>query len=104
FAAAIRRRQGRWGDNLELLKRSQTIDPGNANVAEEIAYTYSFLHDWPQAVRAQERLIALAPDSVNARVTRAYLDFWSKGVTTTLKEVLAGVPPGSDPAGLVTRA
>ena len=67
FAAAIRRRQGRWNENLELLKKSQTIDPGNANVAEEIAYTYSFLHDWPEAARAQERVIALAPDSVNAK-------------------------------------
>ena len=104
FAAAIRRRQGRWNDNLELLKKSQTIDPGNANVAEEIAYTYSFLHDWPEATRTQERVIALAPDSVNARVLRAYLDFWSQGRTAALKEVLEQIPPGIDPSGLVTRA
>jgi TolB-like protein/Tfp pilus assembly protein PilF len=104
FAAAIRRRQGRWNDNLELLKKSQTIDPGNANVAEEIAYTYSFLHDWPEAARTQERVIALAPDSVNARVLRAYLDFWSQGSTSALKEVLEQIPPGVDPSGLVTRA
>ena len=104
FAAAIRRRQGRWTDNLELLKKSQTIDPGNANVAEEIAYTYSFLHDWPEAARTQERVIALAPDSVNARVLRAYLDFWSQGSTSALKEVLEQIPPGIDPSGLVTRA
>jgi TolB-like protein/Tfp pilus assembly protein PilF len=104
FAAAIRRRQGRWNDNLELLKKSQTIDPGNANVAEEIAYTYSFLHDWPEAVRTQERVIALAPDSVNAKVLRAYLDFWSQGSTAALKNVLGQIPPGVDPAGLVTRA
>ena len=104
FAAAIRRRQGRWNDNLELLKKSQTIDPGNANVAEEIAYTYSFLHDWPEATRTQERVIALAPDSVNARVLRAYLDFWSQGSTSALGEVLKQIPPGIDPSGLVTRA
>jgi tetratricopeptide (TPR) repeat protein len=104
FAAAIRRRQGRWNDNLELLKKSQTIDPGNANVAEEIAYTYSFLHDWPEAARRQERVIALAPDSVNAKVVRAYLDFWSQGSKAALKEVLEQIPPGVDPSGLVTRA
>jgi TolB-like protein/Tfp pilus assembly protein PilF len=104
FAAAIRRRQGRWNDNLELLKKSQTIDPGNANVAEEIAYTYSFLHDWPEAARRQERVIALAPDSVNAKVVRAYLNFWSQGSTAALKEVLEQIPPGVDPSGLVTRA
>ncbi|HJX26088.1 MAG TPA: hypothetical protein VJ252_08020, partial [Chthoniobacterales bacterium] len=104
FAAAIRRRQGRWNDHLELLKKTQTIDPGNANVAEEIAITYSFLHDWPEAARTQERLIALAPDSINAKVVRAYLDFWSQGSTAALKKVLAQLPPGVDPAGLVTRA
>jgi serine/threonine-protein kinase len=76
FAAAIRRRQGQWNANLELLRKSQALDPGNANVAEEIAYTHTFLHDWPEATRAQERVIALAPDSVNAKIVSAYLDFW----------------------------
>ena len=104
FTAAIRRRQGRWKENIELLKKTQTIDPGNANVAEELAYTYSFLHDWPEAMRRQDRWVALAPDSVNAKVLRAYLDFWSKGSTTALKELLAQIPPGVDPSGLVTRA
>jgi TolB-like protein/Tfp pilus assembly protein PilF len=104
FTAAIRRREGRWNDNLELLKKTQAIDPGNANVAEEIAYTYSFLHDWPEAARTQERVIALAPDSVNHKVLRAYLDFWSQGSTAALKNVLGQIPPGVDPAGLVTRA
>jgi TolB-like protein/Tfp pilus assembly protein PilF len=104
FAAAIRRRQGRWNDNLDLLKKTLTIDPGNANVAQEIAYTHGFLHEWSDAARMQERVTALAPDSVNAKITRAYYDFWSKGSTTALKEVLAKIPPGVDPAGLVTRA
>jgi TolB-like protein len=104
FAAAIRRRQGRWNENLELLQKTQTIDPGNANVAEELAYTYTFLHDWPEAARRQERWVALAPDSVNPKVLRAYLDFWSKGSTAALKELLAQIPPGADPSGIVTRA
>ena len=104
FAAAIRRRQGRWNENIELLKKTQTIDPGNANVAEELAYTYTFLHDWPEAVRRQDRWVALAPDSVNPKVLRAYMDFWSKGSTAALKDVLEKIPAGVDPAGLVTRA
>ena len=104
FAAAIRRRQGRWNENLELLKKSLTIDPGNASVAEEIAYTYGFLHEWLEAVRMHERWIALAPDSVNAKIKRAYVDFWSQGSTAALKEVLGKISPGVDPAGLVSRA
>lgn len=104
FTAAIRRRQGNWNDNIKLLMKTQTIDPGNSNVAQELAYTYSFLHDWPEAVRRQERVVTLAPDSVNAKVLRTYLDFWSQGNTAALKEVLGQIPPGVDPAGLVTRA
>ncbi len=104
FTAAIRRRQGRWKENIELLKKTQTIDPGNANVAEELAYTYTFVHDWPEAARRQDRWVTLAPDSVNAKVLRAYLDFWSKGSTTALKGMLDRIPPGVDPSGLVTRA
>ena len=88
----------------ELLMKTQTLDPGNSNVAQELAYTYSFLHDWPEAVRKQERVVALAPDSVNAKILRAYLDFWAKGSTAALKEVLGQIPAGVDPAGLVTRA
>jgi serine/threonine-protein kinase len=104
FAAAIRRRQGRWNESIELLQKTQTIDPGNANVAEELAYTYSFVHDWPEAARRQERWITLAPDSVNAKVLRAYLDFWSKGSTAALKQLLGEIPAGVDPSGLVSRA
>jgi serine/threonine-protein kinase len=94
LTAAIRRRQGRWTDHLDLLKKTQTIDPGNPNVVEEIVYTHTFLRDWSEATRMQDRLIALAPDSVNARILRAYFDFWSQGSTTALQEVLDQTPPG----------
>ena len=104
FAAAIRRRQGRFQENLDLLQKSQSMDPANANIAEEIAYTHAFLHDWPEAMRTQERVIALAPDSVNARIGRAYLDFWANGDVGPLGVILGEIAPGVDPAGLVTRA
>jgi TolB-like protein/Tfp pilus assembly protein PilF len=105
FTAAIRRRQGRWNENLELLEKCLTLDPANAaNFTAEIAYTYEFLHEWPEAMRRRDRLVALAPDSVNAKIVRAYLDFWSQGSTAALKEVLGKIPPSVDPAGQVTRA
>ncbi|MEY2563475.1 MAG: eukaryotic-like serine/threonine-protein kinase [Verrucomicrobiota bacterium] len=104
FAAAIRRRQGRWQEHLELLHKSQTLDPGNANVAEELAYSHAFLRNWPEAKKMQERVTVLAPDSVNAKISRAYFDFWSEGNTAPLQELLAKTPAGIDPGGLVTRA
>jgi TolB-like protein/Tfp pilus assembly protein PilF len=104
ISAAIRRRQGKTNENLELLKRSQGLDPGNANVASEIAFTYAFIHDWPQAAKMYDKVVSLAPDSVNFKINRAYVDFFASGNTQTLKRALAEISPGVDPSGLVTRA
>ena len=104
FAAAIRRRQGRWTENIELLKKCQALDPGNANVAQELAYSYRYLRDWPEAKRMQRRVSELAPGSLNAEIDLAYIDFWSQGSTTALKEALAEIPAGVDQAGLTSRS
>ena len=105
ITAAILRRQGRWNENLELLQKIVAIDPGGAaNIAQEIGFTYTFLHEWPEAARRCDRVIALAPDSVNAKVNRAYIDFWSQGSTAALQQLLGKIPPEIDPSGLVTRA
>jgi TolB-like protein/Flp pilus assembly protein TadD len=103
LSAAIRRRQGKWEENIELLKKSQSVDPGNANVASEIAYTYAFIHDWPKAAQMYDRVVALAP-SPNFKINRAYIDFYATGKTDTLKATLTEIPAGVDPSGLVTRA
>src|SRR2546423_10843711 len=103
-SAAIRRRQGKWSENLELLKKSQAVDPGNANVASEIAFTYAFVHDWTQAAVMYDRVVTLAPDSANFKINRAYIDLYANGKTDTLASTLAAIPAGLDPSGLVTRA
>jgi TolB-like protein/Flp pilus assembly protein TadD len=104
ISAAIRRRQGNWKDNLELLKKSESVDPGNANVASEIAFTYAFVHDWRKAAQTYDRVVVLAPDSANFKVARAYIDLYEKGETDALKTALAKISVGVDPSGLVTRA
>ena len=103
-SAAIRRRQGKWNENLELLKKSQSVDPGNANVASEIAFTYAFVHDWRQSAQMYDRVVALAPDSVNFKISRAYIDLFAEGKTEALRKTLSGIPAEVDPSGLVTRA
>lgn len=103
-SAAIRRRQGKWEQNVELLKKSQNVDPGNANVASEIAFTYAFAHDWRQSAQMYDRVIALAPDSANFKINRAYIDLYAEGRTDSLRKTLSEIPAEVDPSGLVTRA
>jgi TolB-like protein/Flp pilus assembly protein TadD len=105
LTAAIRRRQGRWKDNLELLQKSLAINPADAaNIISEIAYTYSFLHDWTQAAQMYDRVVALGADSPNSKINRAYIDLYASGRTETLRAVLTEIPSGVDPSGLVARA
>lgn len=100
--AAIKRRQGRWNEAIADYNAILTRDPQNANVVRDLLYVYCCMREWPKCRASAERLVALAPDSINAKVQIGYLEFWEKGDTTRLKSEMAGVPPGKDPDGAVT--
>jgi len=55
-----------------------------------------------EAARAAERWRAMAPDSLVAKIQAGYVDFWWKGDTRSLKNLLASVPVGTDPDGMIT--
>jgi TolB-like protein/class 3 adenylate cyclase len=100
--AAIKRRQGRWQETVADYQQILTIDPQNANVVRDLLYAYCALRDWPNAEAAGQHLIALAPDSLNAKAQIGYVEFWAKGSTARLKSEMATIPPGKDPDGAVT--
>ncbi len=100
--AAIERRQGRWQESLDAYGRIARIDPQNPNIVRNLVFTNTALRRWPEAARAGDRLRAMAPDSVVAKVQRGYVDFWWKGTTSELKSQLAQIPFGVDPDGIVT--
>jgi TolB-like protein/class 3 adenylate cyclase len=100
--AAIKRRQGRWQETVTDYRAILTIDPQNANVVRDLVYVYCAMRDWPNGEATAQRLIALTPDSVNAKAQIGYFDFWAKGTTARLKSEMATVPPGKDPDGAVT--
>jgi TolB-like protein/class 3 adenylate cyclase len=100
--AAIKRRQGRWLETVADYEQILTIDPKNANVVRDLLYAYCALRDWPNAERTAQQLMALAPDSLNAKAQIGYVEFWANGSTVRLKSEMATVPPGIDPDGAVT--
>ena len=104
FSAAIRRRQGRWGDALAGMKRAQSRDPRSNLIAREILLTECLLRDWKNAERAGARAVALAPDLPMLRVEKSYVDIWAKGDLAPLRADLAAVASGVDPDGEVTYA
>jgi serine/threonine-protein kinase len=100
--AAIKRRQGKWEEALEAYERVANIDPQNPNTVREVLFTNTAMRRWPEAARWGERMRAMAPASLIAKVQSGYIDFWSKEDTALLKSLLDQVPAGVDPDGAVT--
>ena len=100
--AAIKRRQGHWQEALEAYERSQKIDPQNPNIVRNLVFTYTALRRWAEAGGWAEKMRAMAPASLVAKIQCGYVDFWGKGDTTLLKSLLSQVPAGTDPDGVIT--
>src|SRR5437868_35079 len=100
--AAIKRRQGKWGQSLEEYERVAKLDPQNPNTLRELIFTNAATPLWPDSARWVEQLRAMAPASIVAKIQSGYVDFWSKGDTALLKSFLNQVPSGVDPDGGVT--
>ena len=104
LVASIMRRQGRWPEAVATFEKSQKLDPQNPNVVRNLVFTNTALRHWPEAARWAERMRAMAPASLVAKIQSGYVDFWWKGDTRLLKSLVAEIPAGVDPDGAVTSA
>ena len=95
--AALRRRQGAWKEAFAGMKRAQSVDPRNPTPAEDVAFMYCSLRDWPAAIQAWDHLLSLSPDSTNNQSLRAYVDIWSGGDTMRAKALLGDFPATDGP-------
>jgi TolB-like protein/Flp pilus assembly protein TadD len=100
--AAIKRRQGRWPEALQGYEKISRLDPQNPNLIRNLLFTYTAMRRWPEAAKAAERMRAMAPASIVAKTQSGYVEFWWKGDTSRLKSLIAEIPAGVDPDGVVT--
>ncbi|MEY2530215.1 MAG: eukaryotic-like serine/threonine-protein kinase [Verrucomicrobiota bacterium] len=104
YVAAVQRRRGRWAEAIAAYERAQAIDPRNQVTLYDASQTYFGLRDWRAALRGMDRVLALAPDSVNVKIQRGYIEFFWKGNTAAIKAALEEIPADVDPDGIVTFA
>ena len=104
YVAAILRRQGRWVEAIAAYHRAEAIDPRNQVTLYDASQTYFGLRDWSNALRGLDRVLELAPDSVNVKIQRGYIEFFAKGYTASIKAALESIPANIDPDGVVTFA
>jgi tetratricopeptide (TPR) repeat protein len=89
--AFIYKRQGRFRDRIAELQRAEALDPRNIRVLSFVLLTNRWVRDWPEAVRALDRLDVLLPTerADRRRWGRATVDFQLNGNLDALKRVLA---------------
>jgi len=101
LTAAIQRRRGHWEEGMRGYERALALDPQNPNIARNLTFTYTALRKWPEASLTAQKMRAMAPTSLVARMQTGYVDFWWKGDTQLLKSLVDQMPPGIDPDGSV---
>jgi TolB-like protein/Flp pilus assembly protein TadD len=102
YIAAVQRRQGDLTQAIAAYQKAEAIDPRNSITLYDAAQTYFGIRDWPNAVKGMDRVLALAPDSLNVKIQRAYMEFFWKGSTNPIKAALGSFAPNLDPDGIVT--
>jgi TolB-like protein/Flp pilus assembly protein TadD len=102
YIAAVQRRQGRFAEAIATYEKAEAVDPRNSVTLYDASQTYFALRDWPTAIKRMDRVLALAPDSLNVRIQRGYVEFFWKGSTAPIKTALENVPANLDPDGIVT--
>jgi len=84
----VQRRQGKFEQALENLKRSYELDPLNHFGAWEIGTTYIYLRKYPEAERYYDRAISLAPDLSFAYYFKGWLYLCWEGSTEKARAIL----------------
>src|SRR6266513_1793312 len=68
YMAAVRRRQGHLDEALAAYEHALAVDPRNQVTLYDASQTYFGLRDWSNALRGLDRVLQLAPDSVNVKI------------------------------------
>jgi serine/threonine-protein kinase len=74
LAAYIDRRQGRWSESLDEMKRALELNPRDFSILQQIALTYEALGRYKEMARSLDRVLAMAPKDVPSRLRRALVD------------------------------
>jgi serine/threonine protein kinase/Tfp pilus assembly protein PilF len=71
WLAYVARRQGRWDRSEAYFKEAERLDPSNAYLLTEQAYSYISLRRFPEALRKLDQVLHIIPDDVNTIALQA---------------------------------
>ncbi|MEP6699140.1 MAG: hypothetical protein ABJB09_05350, partial [Verrucomicrobiota bacterium] len=93
IAAFVYKRQNKFRQRIEALRRAEAINPDNARVRTFLVVTYRWLRDWPHAIEAFDRRAIVSsgrgPGFFVSRWSRACDEFRLGGNIDVLKKATA---------------
>jgi TolB-like protein/class 3 adenylate cyclase/Tfp pilus assembly protein PilF len=87
----IVRRRGKHEEGLRDLERALELDPRNFYTLQQIALSYLTLRRYPEETSVLDRALAIKPDDVETKATRALVDLDWKADTRPLHETIASI-------------
>ena len=99
---AIQRRQGKWTESTANLEKAAALDPKNASILLNLAYSYMALRNFQAADKIVDRAIAVAPQSFATVGLKAYVAAAWTGDLGLAERQFSTIPAGIDPNGLLT--
>src|SRR5213082_147821 len=92
----ITRRQGRWEESTNDLKRALELDPRNLFLFQQLSFTYELQRRYRDLATVLDQALKLVPSDPETRVARASIDLAEradpKPVHTTIEAVVAENP------------
>jgi TolB-like protein/tetratricopeptide (TPR) repeat protein len=98
--ALVEENLGRWEAAVEQLRQAERLDPRSVHGHFALGDALLHLRRYSEAREAQDRGLALAPDSLALIMGRA-LTFLAEGDLAGARSVLKAVPKGVEPTALV---
>jgi len=88
FIGFVQRRQGKFEEALANIKRASKLDPLSDNITISLGETFTYMRNYPEAMRCFDRAISLAPDAARPYGYKASLYVFWKGSTEKARAVL----------------
>jgi TolB-like protein/Flp pilus assembly protein TadD len=99
----VRRRQGRFDEAIAGLEKALELDPRNAYFASELADTYRFVRQYPEADRYYDLSTSLAPNQAAAYGGQGLNALSWHGALERARAAVVGAPENDQAAYLESR-
>jgi serine/threonine protein kinase/tetratricopeptide (TPR) repeat protein len=84
----IERRRGHWDESTRNLERAVGLDPRNFLILQQIALSYDDLRRYADEEATLDRALAVQPNDVQTKVTRAFVDLDWKADTQPVHQMI----------------